>query len=99
MKRHRSVLTRLERIRLLQEKGTLNAEESSLLGLPKVKHLKMRVRKEKAATPAAGTGATTAPAAGGTTAAPATPGASKPAAKAAGGSAKPEAGVSPKKKE
>ncbi len=98
MKRHRSVLTRLERIRLLQEKGTLNPEEASLLGLPKVKHLKIRVRKEKAAAPAAGTaGASTAPAAGGT-AVPAAPGASKPATKAAGGQAKPEAGASPKKK-
>ena len=49
MKRHRSVLSRLERSKILQEKGTLDLQVSSILGLPKVKHLKIRVRKEKAA--------------------------------------------------
>ena len=75
LKRHRSVLSRLERARILQEKGLLDLEGSSVLGMPKVKHLKMRIRKEKAAaaTPeggaAAGTAAPGAAAAG--TAAPA----------------------------
>ena len=75
LKRHRSVLSRLERARILQEKGSLDLEGSSVLGMPKVKHLKMRIRKEKAAaaTPeggaAAGTAAPGAAAAG--TAAPA----------------------------
>ena len=49
MKRHRSVLSRLERVKLLQEKGTLDVGAGSVLGLPKVKHLKIRIRKEKAA--------------------------------------------------
>ncbi len=68
MKRHRSVLSRLERTKILQDKGFLDLQSSSVLGLPKVKHLKMRIRKEKAAaaTPeagaAAGTGTAGAPA-------------------------------------
>lgn len=80
MKRHRSVLSRLERVKILQEKGTLHAVESRILGLPKVKHLKMRIRKEKAAaaataeTPAAGA----APAAGAPAASAAAAPASKP---------------------
>lgn len=59
MKRHRSVLSRLERAKILQEKGSLDLQSSSVLGLPKVKHLKMRIRKEKAAavTPEAGAAA------------------------------------------
>ena len=52
MERHRSVLTRLERLRTLLAKGTWN-ETMSPLGLPKVKHLKVTVKKEKAAAPAA----------------------------------------------
>ncbi|MBI3312240.1 MAG: small basic protein [Candidatus Omnitrophica bacterium] len=70
MKRHRSVLSRMERVRLLQEKGVLQPAESRILGLPKVKHLKMRIRKEKAAaapgaaeTAAGGTAPAAAPAA------------------------------------
>ena len=59
MKRHRSVLSRLERSRILQEKGALDLQASSVLGLPKVKHLKMRVRKEKAAATEATAGAAT----------------------------------------
>lgn len=52
MKRHRSVLTRLERLKILVAKGTW-AETLSPLGLPKVKHLRITVKKEKAAVPAA----------------------------------------------
>jgi len=80
MKRHRSVLSRLERTKILQEKGSLDLPGSSVLGLPKVKHLKMRIRKEKAAaaTPEAGAAAAPAgtPAAAG--AAPAKTEAAKP---------------------
>ena len=98
MKRHRSVLSRLERVKRLQERGNLNLEQDSILGLPKVKHLKIRVRKEKAAAPAvagaaAGATAPTAPAAG--KAVPKAP--SSP--KAPGTQAKPEAGGPAKKKE
>ena len=78
LKRHRSVLSRLERTKILQEKGTLDLVGSSVLGLPKVKHLRMRIRKEKAAA------APTEAGAAGTAAAPAAPAqaeAAKPAAK------------------
>ena len=57
MKRHRSVLSRLERVKILEDKGSLDPAEANVLGLPKVKHLKLRIRKEKAAAaapPAAG---------------------------------------------
>ena len=50
MKRHRSVLSRMERVRILQEKGSLDPSAASVLGLPKVKHLKIRIRKEKSAS-------------------------------------------------
>ena len=78
MKRHRSVLSRLERVQILEEKGSLDPAESRVLGLPKVKHLKLRIRKEKAAAGAAAEGA-----AAGTAGAPAAPaaGAAAPAAK------------------
>ena len=72
MKRHRSVLSRLERIRILQERGTLDPENHSILGLPKVKHLKIRIKKEKTSaaaegsTPMAGATPETPPPAGGT---------------------------------
>jgi len=105
MKRHRSVLNRLERVRILEEKGTLSLESSSLLGLPKVKHLRIRVRKEKAAGPAAGAATGTGAAAVSSGAAAATsPAAGKAApktvsAKAGAGSSKPEAAAQPKKKE
>ena len=78
MKRHRSVLTRLERLKLLQTQGVWEATQSPL-GLPKVKNLRVKVKKEKAAAPAdaaaapAGTAAP-APAAG----APAKTDAAKP---------------------
>ena len=82
MKRHRSVLSRLERARILQDKGSLDLEGSSVLGMPKVKHLKMRIRKEKASAATAegavaGTAAAPAAAAAGT-AAPAKTEAAKP---------------------
>ena len=108
MKRHRSVLSRLERVKILEERGILDLEKSSLTGLPKVKHLKIRVRKEKAAV-AAPQAAEAAASAGGGVAAPsagAKPAATgKPAAKAPPGAKgavsppKQEAGAPQKKKE
>lgn len=89
MKRHRSVLSRLERVQILEEKGFLRLEDSSILGLPKVKHLKMRIRKEKAAAATAeGAAAGAAPAAGAAASAPAESanpkaGSSKPKAESA----------------
>ena len=93
MKRHRSVLSRLERLKALMKKGSW-ADTMSPLGLPKVKNLKITIKKEKAATPAAGETA----AAG--TAAPAAPAsAGKPAAGAAPGAPakKPDTAAKPKK--
>ncbi len=93
MKRHRSVLSRLERARILQEKGSLDLEGSSVLGLPKVKHLKMRIRKEKAAATAEGAAAGTAAAPGAAaagTAAPAKGAPAKAAAASAPASPKPK---------
>ena len=53
-KKHRSVLKRYERLRALKDKS-LWQEGQSVLGLPKVKMQKVRVKKEKAA--ASGTAA------------------------------------------
>ena len=84
MKRHRSVLSRLERIKILSERGTLDPQGNSVLGLPKVKHLKIRIKKEKSATaaegatPAAGASPETPAPAGGT-------GTKRPGAPAASG--------------
>lgn len=81
MKRHRSVLSRLERLKALSTKGLWD-ETQSPFGIPKVKHLKITVKKEKAAAPAAEATAGAAPAA------PAD--AQKPAAPAKSEAAKPK---------
>jgi small basic protein (TIGR04137 family) len=85
--RNRSVLTRVERIARLQEADKWS-EETSPLGLPKVRVRKLTMKKKKkkkeeegaegAAAPAAGGKAAGGKAAGGKTAA------AKPAAKPAG---------------
>ena len=66
-RKHRSVLKRHERLKVLKDKN-LWSEGRSVLGIPKVKMQKLKVKKEKAA--AAGTAApapgTAAPAAGAT---------------------------------
>ena len=72
-KKHRSVLKRYERIKILKDKEKWKDGES-VFGLSKVKIVKFKIKKEKAAA-AEGTaeaGAAT-PAAAGATAAPATP--------------------------
>ena len=46
-KKHRSVLKRYERISLLKEKEKWS-EEDSVFGLPKVKIIKFKIKKEKA---------------------------------------------------
>lgn len=79
MKRHRSVLSRLERIKILSQGKAFDPATHSVLGLPKVKHLKIKVKKTKAAGP--GEGETAAGAAAGATAEKGT------AAKAGGGTA------------
>lgn len=47
-KRHRSVLKRFERLKHHKEKGEWE-EETSIFGLPKIKLLKFKIKKEKAA--------------------------------------------------
>ena len=90
--KHRNVLTRLERVKKLQEENKWN-DRPSVLGLPKVKSMKIKVKKVKEA-PAEEAGATPGAAAkpGAAAAAPAAakaapaakPGAGKEAAKPAG---------------
>lgn len=46
-RKQRSVLKRFERIKYYISKGSFN-EESSVFGLPKIKSLKIKVKKEKA---------------------------------------------------
>ncbi len=69
-RKHRSVLKRYERLKVLKDKN-LWSEDKAVLGLPKVKMQKIKIKKEKAvaaegAAPAAG-----APAAAAKAAAPA----------------------------
>lgn len=46
-KQHRSVLKRFERLKYLKEKGDWE-EDMSIFGLPKIKILKFKIKKEKA---------------------------------------------------
>jgi small basic protein (TIGR04137 family) len=82
----RNVLKRHERLAKMQEDGRWKEESSTVLGMPKVRVLKLSLKKKKkaktegdaaAAAPAAGGKAAAAPAAGKAPAA----GAAKPAAK------------------
>ena len=63
-KKHRSVLKRHERLKMLKDKHIWD-ESKSVLGIPKVKMQKLKVRKEKTAevAPGAPGQATAAPAA------------------------------------
>ena len=81
-KQHRSVLKRYERLQKLQEKEEWK-EGESVFGLPKVKTLRIKVKKEKAAETAAAPGTEAAAAAPAGSAAPQAPakGASKESAK------------------
>lgn len=84
-KGHRSVFKRFERIKMLSEKDKWK-EEESVFGLPKVKSIKIKVKKEKSEAKVAAEGAAAAPAAGSAPAAGA-----KPAAAAAGQAKKEQA--------
>ena|SRR3989344_4873286 len=87
-KGHRSVFKRFERIKMLAEKDKWK-EEESVFGLPKVKSIKIKVKKEKSEAKIAAEGAAAAPAAGAVPAGGAAPAAgAKPAA--AAGQAKKE---------
>lgn len=76
-RKHRSVLKRYERLKVLKDKN-LWLEGQPVLGLPKVKMQRLRVRKEKAAAETAGSAAPAAPAAGGAAPKPATAAAPAP---------------------
>ena len=94
-RQHRSVLKRYEKLKILKDKEKWD-DKDSVFGLAKVKVIKFKIKKEKAAAAEGAEGAEglAAPAAG--TAAPASGAAAKagaPAATAAGASpAKPAAG-------
>jgi small basic protein (TIGR04137 family) len=80
-KKHRSVLKRYERVKSLKEKDKWK-EEESVYGLPKVKILRFKIKKEKAAAAAVeGAEGAAAPAEG--AAAPAATGKAAPAKEAA----------------
>ena len=97
LKQHRSVLKRYERLRILKEKGEW-ADDDSVYGLPKLKIVRFKIKKEKAEA-AAEEGAVAAPGAEGaalpgaqSAATPAKPGQAKPGqAKPAAEAKKPEA--------
>jgi small basic protein (TIGR04137 family) len=67
---HRSVFKRFERIKMLADKDKWK-EEDSVFGLPKVKSLKVRVKKEKSEAKVAAEGGAAPGTASATTAAPA----------------------------
>jgi len=89
-KQHRSVLKRYEKVRILKDKEKWK-DGDSVYGLPKVKVIKFKIKKEKAA-PAEGAEATVA--VPGAEVAPAAPGAVKAAAPAKGQA--PAKGAAPK---
>ena len=47
-KKHRSVLKRYERVKLLKEKDKWEEKKDSVYGLPKVKIIRFKIKKEKA---------------------------------------------------
>lgn len=61
-KKQRSVLKRTERLKIMLEKGQWK-EGEQVYGLPKIKTLRIRIKKEKAEKPAEATAAEGAPAA------------------------------------
>ena len=84
-RKHRSVLKRHERLKVLKDKNLWD-DEKSVLGIPKVKMQRLKVKKEKAATAETAGGA---PAAAGK--------ASEAAAPAPAKGASPQAGKPEKK--
>lgn len=89
-KQHRSVLKRYERVKILKDKEKWDPEKS-VFGLQKVKVIRFKIKKEKAAAAAEGAEGAAAPGAA-ETAAPATGSAGQKAAPAAKGATGKEAG-------
>mgnify|MGYP001566722956 CR=1 FL=1 len=84
-KKHRSVLKRYERLKVLKDKS-LWGESISVLGIPKVKMQRIKVKKEKAVAEAGAAGAGAPAKADATTAAPvAAKGSAAPGGKGAAG--------------
>jgi small basic protein (TIGR04137 family) len=83
LSKHRNVLTRAERIKILEEGGNWREGQNNVLGLRKVKSIKLAAKK-KAKKEAGAEGAGAAPTSG----AAAAPAAAAPAAKAAAPAAK-----------
>ncbi len=77
-KKHRNVLKRYERIKRLQETEKW-ADRKTAYGLPKIKSMKIKVRKAKSEKAGAAEGATGAAATPAPAAAPATKGKAAPA--------------------
>ncbi len=61
--KHRNVLSRTERLARLEEKEAWNEEENSVLGLPKVRNIKLKAKKKAKKDDAAEGEATEEPAA------------------------------------
>ena len=78
-KKTRSVLKRIERIRQMQEKGNWK-QGDSVYGLPKIKTLRIKIKKEKVEKAATATEEGAAPAAGAKDAKAAAPKAAAPKA-------------------
>lgn len=74
-KRHRSVLKRFERLKHMKEKDEWEEGKASIFGLPKIKVVKFRVKKEKVAEEVPAEGAEVQAGAEGEAAAKATAGA------------------------
>jgi len=85
--RHRSVLKRFERIKALKDKDKWK-EEDSVFGLPKLKIIRIKIKKEKATTEVVAEGATAA--VPGAVATPTPEAATKSTAKAPTAAKKPE---------
>ena len=101
-KQHRSVLKRYERVKILKDKEKWE-EKDSVFGLPKVKIVRFKIKKEKAVAAEGAEGAAAVPVAGAAPAAgKASPQAGTAAAKAApakdAGKASPQAGKGEGKK-
>ncbi len=46
LSKHRNVLNRSERLERLEEEGKWKEEDNSVLGLPKVRNIKMKAKKK-----------------------------------------------------
>ena len=92
--KHRNVLKRFERINKLQEQNRWQ-DRASVFGLPKVKSMKIKVKKEAKAPAEGAAGEAAAPGAAGAAAKPAAAAGAKPAAAAPAAKGAPAAKAAP----